>query len=88
MNVQGNTAEIIDKSNSIPGISQNSRADQSNIPAQKTANKIIDQFHQAILDPKGLSLNEWLDIQQSLKEIERLAPHIELIIRLRKDKEK
>jgi hypothetical protein len=49
-------------------------------------NRIIAQFYDAILDPNEFSLEEWIGIQESISEIEKLAPHIELIVRLRKMK--
>lgn len=86
MNLNDNTAEVIEHD---PETTETSAATSE--PIRLNAEKppkyqIIGKFYEAILDPKGLSLDEWLGIQESIKEIERLSPHIELIVRLRKER--
>jgi hypothetical protein len=44
---------------------------------------LIDELNDAILDSGRLSLKEWRALRARLKEIERLVPHIDLIIELK-----
>lgn len=44
---------------------------------------LIDELQEAILDSGKLSLRQWKDLRSRLQEIERLIPHIDLIIALR-----
>ena len=88
MSQQSNAAEIIQEKESTgrePIQSLERPAKTSGAPGPK--NRIISQFYEAILDPRALSLQEWVGIQESIREIEKLAPHIELIVRLRRGRE-
>ncbi len=49
---------------------------------------LVDEIHEAILDSGKLTLKEWTDFRASLKEIEELIPHIDLIINLLKKNRK
>jgi len=49
---------------------------------QKESN-LIDEIKDAILDSGKLSLIDWRRLRTRLKEIERLIPHIDLIIELK-----
>jgi hypothetical protein len=49
-------------------------------------NSLIDRINDAVLDSGKLSLDEWRSLRGQLREIERLIPHIDLIIDL-KDKQ-
>lgn len=44
---------------------------------------LVDELHEAILDSGKLTLRQWKDLRSRLQEIERLIPHIDLIIALR-----
>jgi hypothetical protein len=44
---------------------------------------LVDELHEAILDSGKLTLRQWKDMRSRLQEIERLIPHIDLIITLR-----
>lgn len=44
---------------------------------------IIDEIQDAMLDSGKLSLREWRALRERLREIERLIPHIDLIIHLK-----
>ncbi len=44
---------------------------------------LIDEIRDAVLDSGKLSLREWRALRDRLKEIERLIPHIDLIIELK-----
>lgn len=44
---------------------------------------LIDELQEAILDSGKLSLPQWRELRDRLREIESLIPHIDLIIRLR-----
>ncbi len=52
---------------------------------QKT--DLITEIHEAILDSGRLSLEEWTALRDKLSDIERLIPHIELIIQLKRTKD-
>lgn len=49
---------------------------------------LIDEIKDAILDSGRLRLNEWKSLRARLKEIERLIPHIDLIIELKQKVER
>ena len=44
---------------------------------------LVDEIRDAVLDSGKLSLREWRALRDRLKEIERLIPHIDLIIELK-----
>lgn len=44
---------------------------------------LVDELHEAILDSGKLTLRQWKDMRSRLQEVERLIPHIDLIISLR-----
>ena len=48
---------------------------------------LIDELNDAILDSGRLSLKEWRALRGRLKVIERLIPHIDLIIELKARRE-
>ncbi|MFM2091706.1 MAG: hypothetical protein RLZZ127_2195 [Planctomycetota bacterium] len=49
---------------------------------------LVDEIRDAILDSGKLSHREWKALRDRLKEIERLIPHIDLIIELKGQKKK
>lgn len=51
--------------------------------AKTDGRSLIDEIKDAILDSGKLSLDEWMGLRDRLKEIERLVPHIDLIIELK-----
>ena len=48
---------------------------------------LIDEIKDAILDSGKLQLAEWKSLRARLKEIERLVPHIDLIVELKQKAE-
>jgi hypothetical protein len=44
---------------------------------------LIDELQDAILDSGKLTLPQWKDLRERLREIEKVIPHIDLIIQLR-----
>jgi len=46
---------------------------------------LITELKQAILDSGKLELYQWQSLREQLKEIETLIPHIDLIIKLKKE---
>ncbi len=44
---------------------------------------LVDEIKDAVLDSGKLSLKEWRALRDRLKEIERMIPHIDLIIDLK-----
>ena len=48
-----------------------------------TRRSLIDEIEEAILDSGKLSLPEWITLRSRLREVERLAPTIDLIITLK-----
>ena len=44
---------------------------------------LVDELQDAILDSGKLTLSQWKALRSRLQEIERLIPHIDLIIQLR-----
>lgn len=53
------------------------------IRAGAEKSSLIDEINDAILDSGKLSLDEWKSLRARLKEIEKLIPHIDLIIELK-----
>ena len=49
----------------------------------KESKSLIEEIKDAILDSGRLQLSEWKSLRARLKEIERLIPHIDLIIDLK-----
>lgn len=86
MNENDNAAEVIEPTSETTETNATATEATKFYAEKPPKNQIIGKFYEAILDPKGLSLEEWLGIQESIQEIERLSPHIELIVRLRKEK--
>lgn len=55
---------------------------------KKTDNhSLIEEIKSAVLDSGKLSLHEWNALRRKLHEIESLIPHIDLIIRLKEQKQ-
>ena len=50
---------------------------------ESKGSSLIDEIKDAILDSGKLHLHEWRSLRARLKEIERLIPHIDLIIELK-----
>lgn len=44
---------------------------------------MLDEIESAILDSGKLSIPQWTTLRTRLREVERLAPHIDLIIALK-----
>ena len=53
----------------------------------KEKKNLIEEIKDAILDSGRLKLSEWKSLRARLKEIERLVPHIDLIIELKQKAE-
>jgi len=52
---------------------------------QSNNNPFIKELKQAILDPSRLKLFQWHSLRNQIHEIEALVPHIDLIIKLKKE---
>jgi hypothetical protein len=48
-------------------------------------NSLVEELKQAILDSGKLELDQWQTLREHLREIESLIPHIDLIIKLKKE---
>jgi len=48
-------------------------------------NSLVEELKQAILDSGKLELDQWQTLRDHLREIESLIPHIDLIIKLKKE---
>ena len=46
---------------------------------------LVEELKQAILNSGKLELHQWQSLREHLGEIEALIPHIDLIIRLKKE---
>jgi len=49
-------------------------------------NSLVKELKHAILDSGKLELEQWESLRDHLNEIESLIPHIDLIIKLKKEK--
>lgn len=54
---------------------------------KKDGHSLIGELKSAILDSGKLKLKEWHILRRKLHEIEELIPHIDLIIRLKEQRE-
>ena len=54
---------------------------------KKDGHSLIEELKSAILDSGKLKLKEWHILRRKLHEIEELIPHIDLIIRLKEQRE-
>jgi hypothetical protein len=52
---------------------------------KETENSLVGELKKAILDSGKLELAQWVSLREHINEIEELIPHIELIIKLKKD---
>ncbi len=52
---------------------------------QNDKHSLVNELKQAILDSGKLELKQWLALRDQLREIETLIPHIDLIIKLKKE---
>lgn len=53
---------------------------------QQDENSLISELKRAILDSGKLELVQWQSLRNHIREIEELIPHIDLIIKLKKEK--
>ena len=53
---------------------------------QKDENSLVSEVKRAILDSGKLEINQWESLRAHIREIEELIPHIDLIIKLKKEK--
>jgi hypothetical protein len=49
-------------------------------------NSLVEELKQAILNSGKLELDQWQTLRDHIREIEVLIPHIDLIIKLKKEK--
>jgi len=52
---------------------------------EQNENSLVGELKKAILDSGKLELGQWESLREHIKEIETLIPHIELIIKLKKE---
>ncbi|GAA5138734.1 hypothetical protein [Thalassotalea piscium] len=52
---------------------------------QSDGNSLVSELKRAILDSGKLELTQWLSLRGHIREIEELIPHIDLIIKLKKE---
>ena len=51
----------------------------------RNENSLVTELKHAILDSGKLELEQWESLRDHLNEIEQLIPHIDLIIKLKKE---
>jgi hypothetical protein len=52
---------------------------------QVDENSLVSELKQAILDSGKLEITQWEVLRDHIREIEELIPHIDLIIKLKKE---
>ena len=52
---------------------------------QHDENSLVSELKQAILDSGKLEISQWESLRDHIREIEELIPHIDLIIKLKKE---
>ena len=55
------------------------------IDEEDNNNSLIGEIKRAILDSGQLELSQWETLRNHIREIEELIPHIDLIIKLKKE---
>ncbi|AZQ85586.1 hypothetical protein EKO29_17270 [Colwellia sp. Arc7-635] len=55
---------------------------------KQNENSLVGELKEAILDSGKLELAQWESLREHISEIEDLIPHIELIIKLKKNNKK
>jgi len=55
------------------------------IDEEGNKNSLIGELKRAILDSGQLELGQWQSLRDHIREIETLIPHIDLIIKLKKE---
>ncbi|MEW6989528.1 hypothetical protein AADZ91_02465 [Colwelliaceae bacterium 6441] len=55
---------------------------------QGDENSLVSELKKAILDSGKLEINQWESLRDHIREIEELVPHIDLIIKLKKEKKR
>ncbi len=53
---------------------------------QQDDSSLVAELKRAILDSGKLELQQWESLRDHIREIEELIPHIDLIIKLKKEK--
>jgi tRNA C32,U32 (ribose-2'-O)-methylase TrmJ len=53
---------------------------------QHDKHSLVAELKRAILDSGKLELEQWRLLREQLREVEELIPHIDLIIKLKKEK--
>ncbi|MFB0981151.1 MAG: hypothetical protein QMC62_09565 [Alteromonadaceae bacterium] len=53
---------------------------------QVDENSLVSELKLAILDSGKLELTQWRSLRDHIREIEELIPHIDLIIKLKKER--
>ncbi|TWX47846.1 hypothetical protein [Colwellia hornerae] len=53
---------------------------------QVDENSLVSELKLAILDSGKLELTQWQSLRDHIREIEELIPHIDLIIKLKKER--
>jgi hypothetical protein len=55
---------------------------------KQDSNSLVSELKHAILDSGKLELEQWQVLRNHIREIEMLIPHIDLIIKLKKESNK
>ena len=55
---------------------------------QQDENSLVSELKRAILDSGKLEIEQWQSLREHIREIEELIPHIDLIIKLKKENKK
>ena len=58
------------------------------IEQEATSRSLIDEIQEAILDSGRLTLDQWRNLRNKIREIEELVPHMDLIIKLKETDER
>lgn len=58
------------------------------ISKQVEQKSLIDEIKEALLDSAKLSLPEWHELRDRIREIEEVVPHIDAIIKLKTEAKK
>ncbi len=53
---------------------------------QHDKHSLVGELKRAILDSGKLELEQWRLLREQLREVEELIPHVDLIIKLKKEK--
>lgn len=84
--VKAKDAEVISQNDLISQSDLDNLLRISEFIEQRDENSLVSEVKKAILDSGKLEIFQWESLRDHIREIEELIPHIDLIIKLKREK--